>query len=188
MSRTDAGLRVADVYAQALYELAAQDKAVEGVKDELEMLDTVIAQETGFLNIMASPQFASDYKYNLLRSMFAGRLSDLTLNFLLTANKHNRMMFLPHILARFVEIWDAHHGISAVELTVCENLSEEELRSVSQAITNAMKKQVKIKLNVSPSIMGGAIIRYGDRIIDNSVKTRLHLAVNTIMARCQGQG
>ncbi len=193
MSRTDVGLHVAETYARAIYELAESAEAdhgerVEEVKGEMEMLGAIIAEESGFLDIMSSPQFTDDYKQGLLGRMFSGRVSELTYQFLLTANRHNRLMFLPHIIARFGEIWQAHHGISIVDLTVSENFSDSELKRVSDAIAKAMKKSIKLRLNVRPSIVGGAIIRYGDSVIDNSVKVRLHSAVQTIVARCQEQG
>jgi F-type H+-transporting ATPase subunit delta len=188
MSRTDVGLHIADVYAKALYELSEQSKIVEEVKSELEMLEAIIAQEHGFLNIMSSPQFSGDYKQSLLHKMFAGKVNELTLNFLLVADEHNRMMFLPQIIARFNEIWEAHHGFSVVELTLTEDLNEGELENASEAIANAMQKKVILKLNVKPSIVGGAVIKYGDSLIDNSIKGRLHRAVRTVMDKCKELG
>jgi len=188
MSRTDVGLHIADVYAKALYELSEQSKIVEEVKGELEMLEAIIAQEHGFLNIMSSPQFSGDYKQSLLHKIFAGSLNELTFNFLLTVDKHNRMMFLSQIINCFDEIWEAHHGFSVVELTLTESLNEDELRNASEAIANAMRKKVILKLNVKPSIVGGAVIKYGDSMIDNSVKGRLHRAVRTVMDKCKELG
>jgi F-type H+-transporting ATPase subunit delta len=185
MTGTDVGLHVADVYSKAIYELAEQFDIVEEVKNELELLAEIIAQEKDFLRIMSSPQFTTEYKQKLLHSVFEGKIDDLTLNFLLTVNEHNRMIFLPLIIAKFAELWDAHHGISIVELTLNESFSENELQNTTVAISNAMRKKVQLKLNVKPAIMGGAVIRYGASVIDNSIKGRLHRAVRTIIDSCK---
>jgi F-type H+-transporting ATPase subunit delta len=185
MTGTDIGLHVGDLYSRALYDLAAEFGIVEEVKDELTMLEALIEQEKEFLHIMASPQFSAEYKQSLLNKMFAGQINELTLNFLLEVDKHNRMMYLPQIIDKFGELWNAHHGISIVELTFHENLSQNELANVTESISNAMGKQVQIRLNVKPAIMGGAIIRYGESVIDNSIKGRLSRAVHTIMDRCK---
>jgi F-type H+-transporting ATPase subunit delta len=185
MTGTDVGLHVADVYSKAIYELAEQFDIVEEVKSELELLAEIIAQEKDFLRIMSSPQFSADYKKMLLHSVFEGKIDDLTLNFMLTVNEHNRMIFLPQIIARFAELWDAHHGISIVELTLNESFSENELQNTTVAISNAMGQKVQLKLNVKPAIMGGAVIRYGTSVIDNSIKARLHRAVRTIIDMCK---
>ena len=185
MTGTDIGLHVGDLYSKALYDLAAEFGIVEEVKDELTMLETLIGQEKEFLHIMASPQFTAEYKQSLLNKMFAGKVSDLTLNFLLTVDGHNRTMYLPQMITSFGELWDAHHGISIVELTLHENINPDELAGVTQAISNAMGKQVQLKLKVKPAIMGGAVIRYGESVIDNSIKSRLHRAVHTVMDSCK---
>ena len=185
MTGTDIGLHVGDLYSKALYDLAAEFGIVEEVKDELMMLETLIEQEKEFLQIMASPQFTDEYKQSLLNKMFSGKTSDLTLNFLLTVDRHNRMMYLPQMITSFGELWDAHHGISIVELTLHENINPDELAGVTQAISNAMGKQVQLKLKVKPAIMGGAVIRYGESVIDNSIKARLCRAVHTVMDSCK---
>ena len=185
MTGTDIGLHIGDLYSRVLYDLAEEFGIVEDVKDEMTMLATLIEQEREFLHIMSSPQFSAEYKQSLLNKMFAGKISDLTLNFLLEVDRHNRTMYLPQMIDKFGEIWDAHHGISIVELTLHENITPDELANATQAISKAMGKEVQLKLNVKPAIMGGVVIRYGESVIDNSIKSRLYRAVRTVMDRCK---
>jgi F-type H+-transporting ATPase subunit delta len=185
MTGTDIGLHVAELYARTIYELAEQFEVVEELKGEMKLLETLIAEEREFLHIMSSPQFSAEYKQSLLNKMFAGQINELTLNFLLEVDRHNRMMYLPQMIDKFGEIWNAHHGISIVELTFHENISPDELANVAESISKAMGKQVQIKLNVKPAIMGGAIIRYGASVIDNSIKGRLYRAVRMVMDNCK---
>jgi F-type H+-transporting ATPase subunit delta len=185
MTGTDIGLHVADLYARTIYELAEQFEVVEELKGEMKLLETLIAGEREFLHIMSSPQFSAEYKQSLLNKMFAGQINELTLNFLLEVDRHNRMMYLPQMIDKFGEIWNAHHGISIVELTFHENLSQSELANVTESISKAMGKQVRIRLNVKPAIMGGVVIRYGESVIDNSIKGRLYRAVRTVMDNCK---
>jgi F-type H+-transporting ATPase subunit delta len=185
MTGTDIGIHIADLYARTIYELAEQFEVVEELKDEMKLLEILIAGEREFLHIMASPQFSAEYKQSLLNKMFAGQINELTLNFLLEVDRHNRMMYLPQMIDRFGEIWNAHHGISIVELTFHENLSQGELANVTESISKAMGKQVQIRLSVKSAIMGGAVIRYGASVIDNSIKGRLHRAVHTVMDNCK---
>jgi F-type H+-transporting ATPase subunit delta len=185
MTGTDIGLHIGDLYSKALYDLAENFGIVEEVKEEMILLGALIEQEKEFLHIMSSPQFSADYKQSLLNKMFSGKISDLTFNFLLEVDRHNRTMYLLQMIDGFSEIWDAHHGISIVELTLHENIDPNELASATQAISAAMGKQVQLKLTVKPAIMGGAVIRYGESVIDNSIKNRLYRAVHTIMDSCK---
>ena len=185
MTGTDIGLHIGDLYSKALYDLAEEFGIVEDVKEEMTMLETLIGQEREFLTIMSSPQFSADYRQSLLNKLFAGKISDLAFNFLLAVDRHNRTMYLSQIINSYGEIWDARHGISIVELTFHENLDPNELANVTQAISNAMGRQVQLKLKVKPAIMGGAVIRYGESVIDNSIKARLNRAVHAIMDSCK---
>jgi F-type H+-transporting ATPase subunit delta len=185
MTGSDIGLHIGDVYSRVLYDLAESFGSVEEIKEEIAMLETLIEQEKEFLHLMASPQFSAEEKQSLLNKMFAGKVSELMLHFLIEVEKHNRMMYLSQMIDMFGELWDAHHGISIVELTFHENLNPDEMTSVAQAISGAMGKQVQLRFNVKPDIMGGAVIRYGESVIDNSIKSRLYRAVHTIMDSCK---
>jgi F-type H+-transporting ATPase subunit delta len=185
MTGTDVGLHIGDLYSRALYDLAEAFGIVKEVKEEMILLGTLIEQEREFLHIMSSPQFAAEYKQSLLNKMFAGKFSDLTFNFLLEVDRHNRTMYLSQMIDQFGELWDAHHGIRIVELTFHENLNPDELANITQTISNAMGKQVELRLHVKPAIMGGAVIRYGASVIDNSIKARLYRAVHTVMDSCK---
>ena len=185
MTGADIGIHVGDLYSRVLYDLAEQFGIVEEVREEVAMLGVLIEQDREFLHIMSSPQFSAEYKQSLLNRMFAGKVSDLMLNFLLEVENHNRMMYLPQMITNFAELWNAHHGISVVELTFHENLNPDELTNVAQSISSAMGKQVQLRFNVKPDIMGGAVIRYGESVIDNSIRSRLYRAVHTIMDSCK---
>jgi F-type H+-transporting ATPase subunit delta len=185
MTGTDIGIHVGDLYARVLYDLAEQFGVIEEVREEVVMLETLVEQDREFLHIMSSPQFSAEYKQSLLNKMFAGKVSDLMLNFLLEVENHNRTMYLPQMTDKFAELWNAHHGISIVEVTFHENLNPDELANVTQAISGAMGKQVQLRFSVKPAIMGGAVIRYGESVIDNSIRNRLYRAVHTIMDSCK---
>jgi F-type H+-transporting ATPase subunit delta len=185
MTGTDIGLHIGDLYSRVLYDLAEEFGIVGDIKDEMTMLAELVEQNREFLHMMSSPQFTDETKQSLINKMFAGKVSDLTLNFLLEVEKHNRMMYLSQITDGFAEIWNAHNGISIVELTLHENISPEELANVTQAVSNAMGRQVRLKLKIRPAIMGGAILRYGESVIDNSIKSRLYRAVRTVMDGCK---
>ncbi len=185
MTGTDIGLHIGDVYSRVLYDLAESFGSVQEIKEEIAAIETLIGQEREFLHLMASPQFSAEEKQSLLNKLFAGKASELMLNFLIEVEKHNRMMYLPQMIDMFGELWDAHHGISIVELTFHENLNPDELANVTQSIEAAMGKQVQLRFNVKPDIMGGAVIRYGESVIDNSIRSRLYRAVRVVMDSCR---
>jgi len=187
MNEIDAGIRLGEIYAQALFELAEQSKMIDVIKDDLDIVRCVSIQEKVFGVLMVSPYFSAEHKEQIVQKIFSGKLSDLTLNFLITAIRHNRMMFLPQIIDRFNELLETHEGYCIVQVTVSEAMSKEGAKKLSENIAGAVKNKVKLQVDVNPSIMGGIIIRCGDRVIDNSIRSRLRRAVKTIMSRQKTQ-
>jgi F-type H+-transporting ATPase subunit delta len=124
----------------------------------------------------------------MVQKIFSGKLNDLTIDFLRAVIRHNRMVFLPQIVNRYNELWEAHHGYKIVQVTVSDAMSSQETERLSADMAQAMKNKVKLQIGVNPSIMGGIIIRYGDRVIDNSIRGRLRRAIGAIMSRPKRRG
>lgn len=195
MNVIDSAVHLADIYARALFELARQahgglaerSKAVNAIKDDLDIVQDISVQEENFGALMTSPYFAPEHKQQILLKIFSGKLSDLTVDFLRVVIRHDRMIFLPRIISRFGELWEAHHGYKIVQVTVSKAMNDQQTGELSTNIANAMNSKVKLQIGINPSIMGGIIIRYGDRVIDNSIRGRLRRAVNIIMSKQEKQ-
>jgi len=185
MNPGDIGIRLADVYAGALFELARQSQLVDAVKDDLDLLMSALAEEKGFERLLSSPYFREEVKMQLVRKIFCGRVSKLTVNFLAVLVGRERAMFLPQITAKYNDLWDGFHGRFIVNVTVSEKMSEDEVRRISDDVAAAMRSRVRLDLAVNPEIIGGAVIRWGDRVIDNSIKGRLRRAVETIASQAK---
>jgi F-type H+-transporting ATPase subunit delta len=183
MNVIDAAVHLAEIYARALFELAERSKMVNAIKDDLDIVQDICIKEKDFGVLMVSPYFSSDCKEQILQNVFSGKLNDLTIDFLRVVIGHDRMVFLPQIIDRFNEIWEAHHGYKIVQVTVSQAMNSQETEMLSADMARAMNNKVKLQIGVNPSIMGGVIIRFGDRVIDNSIRNRLRRAVNTIMSR-----
>jgi len=174
-------IRLREIYALTLFELAGQQQSVDVVKGDIEVLYGIIEQERDFLKVLDSPYFSTDYKDQLVRKMLSGRISDLTMNFLIVVMKHGRVKLLTDIINRYGELWDASHGYYHVKVTVPKPLEDSETKRLSDDIAAAINSNVKLEVAVEPAIIGGAIIRCGDKVIDNSIRNRIQAAVKTVI-------
>jgi F-type H+-transporting ATPase subunit delta len=75
---------------------------------------------------------------------------------------------------------DTNRGRVLVEVTVAKVLDKEQAVALRDDLTDAIKREVKLSVNVEPEIIGGIIIKKNDTVIDNSVKTALKRAVANI--------
>lgn len=185
MNVNDIAIRLAEVYSQALFALASESDCVEQVKEDVDAIADIIDQDADFILLMVSPYFSEQFKQELVLKVFSGRLNELTMNFLKIVIEHERTVFLPGILDRFKELWDALHGRAVVRVTVSEPMDEKELAKLTIDISVTMNRPADVEMNVNPEIIGGAVINYGDSIIDNSIRGRLARAVAAVTGRAK---
>ena len=179
---------LAAVYSQAIFELAGEAGIADTVKHDFDLFANIMGQEKDFVKMIDSPYFTADYKSRLVEKTFSGRLADLTVDFLLVVIKRGRTPFLPAIIAAYSELWDAHNGNCRVKVTVPMVMDSGEAAELADKIAAAINRRVKLELAVDSSVMGGVIIRYGDKIIDNTVKSRLRKAIKAVTNQGRRQG
>jgi ATP synthase F1 delta subunit len=124
----------------------------------------------------------------LVSEVFAGRLNELTENLLMVVVEHNRMKYLPQIIAKYDEFWEAANGMYRVKVVVSKQMEKLEVEKLTADIASAIDGRVRLELAVSPSIIGGIIIRYGNKVVDNSVRNRLFRTVKDIMSQRNRDG
>jgi F-type H+-transporting ATPase subunit delta len=174
-------LRIGDIYAQAVFETAQQEQLLADVKSDLDSLASVFNEVPEIKGLLLSPYFTRTYKAVLLEKLFAGKFSQLTTNFLLVVARHNRLKFLPEIIGSFTRLWDQLHGLVPVSITVSKKLDDSRVQNLCDEISSALERKVRLTQSiVDPSIIGGIIIHYGDKVVDNTIKTRLFNAVQTV--------
>ena len=170
-------------YAEVLFELADRSQMIDVIKSDLDSWTELCGQEKDFGKFVVSPYFPSEYKQQLVNKILSGRIDDLTMNFLMVVIKHNRVTFLPRIIAGYTRLWEARAGYCPVEVTVARQMSTDETEKLSNDVAEAINRKIKLKMSVNPDIMGGVIIRYDSKVIDNTIRTRLQNAVETILNR-----
>jgi len=183
MNINDKAIRVGQTYAQAVFELAEQSRLIDVLKNDFDILASLIAQSKELETLMNSPSFHEESKKRLIDEVFSGRLNELTVNLLMIVIEHNRARFLPQIIARYNELWEARNGLHRVKVMVSKAMDNAEIEKLTGNIAAAISGRVKLEVVVNPSIIGGIIIRHGDKVIDNSIRNRLQLTVKEITKR-----
>ncbi len=178
---TGTAAHLADIYARSLMDLAKQGQLVEAVAADFDTISTLLTQNPDFEAFLASPYFDEKTKRDLIRQVFTGKLESLTLNFLSVMIDHNRGRFLPAIIGRYRQFYRLYQGYQPVDVTVAQPLSKEEMEKLSKDLAEAMNVKIDLDVHIDGAILGGLIIRYGDKMVDNSVKGRLTRTVNQLL-------
>ncbi len=167
---------LATVYATSLFELAeaAGGRAkIEEVGDELEQLLELSRSNRSFGEFLSSPIIDRGGRQEALRSMFNGRVSDLTLRFLLVLNRKGRLAAIDSIAAAYDHLMQEAFGRVEVDIFTAGPLGEEARSEIQRMVQSALGKEPVIHAYTDPKMIGGIKLRVGDRLIDGSVASKL---------------
>jgi F-type H+-transporting ATPase subunit delta len=167
-------------YAKAFAE-AISDSKLDPTMAELQLdrFAAVLAESAELREAMESPAITSEEKLKVLDAILKKTGSDkLVRNLLAVLMDHNRLTFLPEVLAEYRSIVDAQKGITEVKITSALPLSAESralLETKIGTMTGAgASSKVRAQYSEDSSLLGGVVVRLGSTIYDGSVQGRLN--------------
>ncbi|MHC5082398.1 MAG: ATP synthase F1 subunit delta [Planctomycetota bacterium] len=172
-----------EIYSDVMFELAEESGRVEAVMDDLEAVSKVLHDEPEFLSLLTLGHVKEDEKAKMIRRVFKGKIDSLTLDFLCVLAKRNRMNFVHGIGDRYQDLLDEKKNISRVVVTLAKEPDEAQIEKIRADIKDAISAEVKLSVTVDPEIIGGIVIKKGDLMVDNSVRSILNRTVNAIMEK-----
>jgi F-type H+-transporting ATPase subunit delta len=172
-SELDISLAAADIYAEALLELANERDVAEDLFDEFHSLVEYIESDDDFRRFMASFAVDDDDRREVLRRVFKGRLSEMLLNLMLVLNDHNRAGIVPLVFERFKRLYDEQLNRQDVEIKSAVPLTDEHRAKLEAVVSELTGKHAVLVEEVDPTVLGGAIVQVGDHQFDGSLRTKL---------------
>lgn len=162
-------------YASALYELAAESKAVAAVENDLRGLGAAVKESDDLAGLIRNPQLGRDAGAKAIDAVGALlKISPLTRKFLGVLAQNGRLAVLPQVVDAFSAIAAAARGDATAEVTSAHPLSAAQLSTLAEKLTAREGKNVKISATVDPAILGGLVVKIGSTQIDSSIRTRLN--------------
>jgi len=159
-------------YAQAVFELALENRELEKWFDDLTLLsDSVSNQE--FLDFLSQPRVTNEEKIRVVRDALGDSVGPLALNLMSLLATKNIAHILPGITDQYQELLDAQQGIERAEAVTAIPLDDDEQRRVTEMLSAVSGRDVRLTTRVDAEILGGMIIRIDDRVMDGSTRSRL---------------
>lgn len=168
--------KIAAQYARALFESAAEsgDASLRDVSKSLGDLSQLLQAVPEFLNFFANPALPAPEKHEVLKKQFQGKLPELLYNLLLVMQENDRLSVLPDLIARYEALLQERNQSAVAEVVTAVELSS----ALEKKVTTVLKKayglnEVVVQNRVDPGILGGAIIKIHDKVIDGSFVGKL---------------
>lgn len=175
MARRDSAPRR---YAEASFEIALRDESVAAWRSSLE--SAVATLETGDLAaVLANPALPLDQRVDVAGQVFAG-LDPKVRSLALLLVRRGRIEQLPRVASEFRRLDDARNQIVHATVTSAAPLDAEELRAIEARLGEMTGGRVALDTAVDPDLLGGLVVRVGDRLIDGSVRGRLERLRNQL--------
>lgn len=164
---------VAGRYAEALYEIAVEKNMVDKLEEELRAVVNLLEEEPGLKKVLFHPRITAAEKKDVLKALLEDRISPVAMNFLCLVIDRQRETYLADIVEVFVDYANKARNIADVEVTSAVELGKDERKRLVKALGKMTGKEVRVNYSVDPSLIGGVVVRIGDKVIDGSIKTRL---------------
>jgi F-type H+-transporting ATPase subunit delta len=158
-------------YAEAYFDLAREAKDVAGWRAELAAVADALSSER-VASALTNPQLSLAERTRLGLQLLDGA-SDTARNLARLLIERRRMGMLPGILSHYDVLADREAGVVRAEVTAAIAVDARLEKEISDALAKKIGKSVETTVLSDPSIVGGLVIRIGDRVIDDSVRTHL---------------
>ena len=165
---------VSTTYGDALFELAMEENNLHEMRMEVESLRQIFTENKELGDILGHPEVEKNAKIELVENIFKGRCSDNMMGFLVLVVEKGRQGDLLAIFDYFIGKAKEEEGIGTAHVTSAIELTKKGQQVVVDRLLELTKySSFETTFTVDESLIGGLVIRIGDRVVDSSIKTKL---------------
>jgi F-type H+-transporting ATPase subunit delta len=176
--------KLSKVYAQAGLNAAGDPAAQQSLMDELNsVLTEVLAKFPEVEKVFASALVSNDDKSGIIDRVFSKDLSPTALNFMKVIAKHGRLGILRPIIRSANALWQVRLNEISVKLELAHPIDESLQQHMIDVIGQRLGKKPLVTVVINPDLIGGFVVRAGDRVLDASVRYNLERARQEMVAR-----
>ena len=168
-------------YAEAAFEVALRDGTVDTWRSELEGAADALGDER-VARMLSNPAVALEEREALVEKALSKAVSRPVLNLILLMLQRRRIEQLPRVAAEFRRLDNQRKGITQASATSAAELTPAELEALTTKLEQFTGGRVELDVAVDPSLLGGLVVRVGDRLIDVSVRGRLERLRNQLVS------
>ena len=161
-------------YGDALFELALEQNELDSVAEQVELLAQAFAENPELLKLLNHPKISKEEKISVIENIFRGRFSDDIVGFLVIITQKDRGAEIEAILNYFLAKVREYKKIGVARVVSAVELSADQKKRVEEKLLQQTSyESFEVDYKVDEALIGGMIIRIGDRIVDSSVRSSL---------------
>ena len=165
--------KVASRYAKSLLDLSIEKGVVEEVHKDMQTFFDVCNSNRDFQLMLKNPIVNHSKKLKILDEIFSKKFHPVSLSIFKLITAKQRESYLPAISRQFLLQYNIHKGVESAQVTTTFPLTAELRNEFIQAVENMTGKKVDLKEVVDKNILGGYVLKLGDRQVDDSLSGKL---------------
>ena len=169
-------------YAEALLALARKSNEIEQYGELLNAIATAMREDQTLRTFLESPKLAASSKIEILEKALGRKVPRLFLRYVETVIQKRRQMLIPAIAIEYQALLDEAEDRLHANVTVAREPGEPERDALARHLSRFFGKRVVPHISTNPAILGGLIVKVGDTVIDGSVRKRLAVLKQTMLA------
>ncbi|MGP9789029.1 F0F1 ATP synthase subunit delta [Roseinatronobacter sp. NSM] len=172
---------IAARYATAIFELAKESKSLKALEADVDALDGALTESADLRTLITSPVYTRDQVATAITAIASKmKLSQNVAGALGLMAQKRRLFALPHVLAALRTRIAHEKGEVTAEVTSAQALSKAQETELVKTLKARIGKDIKLKLAVDESLIGGLVIKVGSQMIDTSIRAQLAALKNSM--------
>lgn len=174
---------VAERYAQALFELGVESGELGKLAEKIRAFALTYDSNQSLQDTLSNPTMSSDARDAVVRGI-AQKLgvSELGIRGLVVMARRGRLPAIAQTATRLIEMCDEKEGIVRASVTTAAKVPESYYQELTSQLQTATNKKVVLERSLDESLVGGAIVRVGDSVVDGSVRGKLEKVERELLA------
>lgn len=166
---------ISKTYGDALFELALEEDKLDAIAGDVESIAAAFEENPELSKLMNHPKIEKSEKCQVMENILKGKVDDEVTGFFDIIIKKDRYKDIKDILDYFLVRVKEYKNIGTAYVTTAFGLNDEQKSRVEARLLETTKyEKIEINYFVDSSLIGGMIIRIGDRVVDTSIKTKLY--------------
>ena len=176
---------IATTYGQAMYDLARDEGLAKDLLEELVALNESLTAESGFIQLLSTPNIPKEERVRILDDSFRGKLHPYVLNFLKVLTEKGYMKHFSGCCQMYKQQYNQDNGIVPVTAYTAVALSDELRAKLCAKLSTVTGKTSELDCRIDPETLGGVRLDFDGKQVDGTVRRRLEdirgLLKNTVL-------
>lgn len=160
-------------YARGLLQVGIETKQLDQILADMLFIKSAMDSEPMLDKVLNSPIVNDAKKKAIITELISGSVSETTIRLVDVLAEKQRFGLLKWISTSFITLYNVHVGILEIKIMTAFELEKAQLDKIVKAISTSTGKTIKHTVQVDKSLIGGIAIKYGDTVIDGSVRNKL---------------